>query len=247
MNPKPTDPHYEFRVFGHAFGPLLNPLLAPSSRQWREGFTQAALPVTELAPAAHDEGSQTYLLTADTQSFSIKLRAHRLDTKVLLRQQQGLERWQPHLQLAFPLTTAFLREFLFAWLEIEPPHLRRTQYTEAQFLQELIVPHPAICAVHVHKQRRCFTVNGCTMEITALTVNQRYHTHTVAVEAVEAAKVLDTLTQLGLHTFTNTNYLVGLRQLVGLGAPAAVARSVTETTFAPAGQRAASPELVLVG
>lgn len=246
MNRKSTDPHYEFRVFGHEFGPLINTLLVPSPRKWREVFTQAALPITELAPEAHDEGSQTYLLPTDPQSCSIKIRAHQLDTKVLLRQQQGLERWQPHLQLAFPLTAAFLREFLFAWLEIEPPHLRRARYTEAQFLQELIVPNPAICAVQVHKQRRCFTVNGCTMEMTNLRVNNRYHTHTVAVEAVEAATVLDTITRLGLQTFANTNYLVGLRQLVGLDAPVAIAWSDAEATFSPAGQRAASPELVLV-
>ena len=246
MNRKSTDPHYEFRVFGHEFGPLINTLLAPSPRKWRDVFTQAALPITELAPEAHDEGSQTYLLPSDTQTCSIKIRAHQLDTKVLLRQQQGLERWQPHLQLAFPLTAAFLREFLFAWLAIEPPHLRRAQYTEAQFLQELIVPNPAICAVQVHKQRRCFTVNGCTLEITALTVNQRYHTHTVAVEAVEAAKVLDTLTRLGLQPFANTNYLAGLRQLAGLDAPAAMAWADAETAFAPAGQRTVSPELLLV-
>lgn len=232
MNRKLTDPHYEFRVFGHEFGPLLNPLLDQPSRNAHAGVKKTGLSMVEVAPDVHDEGTQTYLLTAHLQNWSIKVRTHKLDTKVLLRQQQGLERWQPHLQLAFPLTAAFLQEFLFAWLEIEPPRLLRPQYTEAQFLQELIAPNSAIGAVQVHKQRRCFTINSCTMAITALTVNNCYHTYTVVVKAVEAEKVLDTITRLGLHAFANTNYGVGLSQLVGLDTPTAMAQPDTELGFA---------------
>lgn len=246
MNRQSTDPRYEFRVFGHEFGQLINTLLASSPRKRREAFAKAALSLSEMAPEPRDEGLQTYLLAAGGQSCSIKVRDHQLDTKVLLRHQQGLERWQPHLQLAFPLTAAFLHEFLFAWLAIEPPHLQRTQYTEAQFWQELIAPHPALYAVQVHKRRRCFTINGCALEMTALTINDFYHTHTVAVEAAEAEKVLATITLLGLHTFVNTNYLMGLSQVVGLDAPEARTWSNPAPVWAPALKPPASPELVLV-
>lgn len=246
MKHQPTEPRYEFRVFGQEFGRMINVLLASSPLKRQEGFTKTALPIVEHAAESPDEGSQTYLLAIGGQSCSIKVRNHQLDTKVLLREQHGLERWQPHLRLAFPLTAAFLHEFLFAWLEIEPPHLWRTQYTEAQFWQELITPNPALYAVQVRKQRRCFTINECAMEMTALTVNERHHTYTVAVEAADAEKVLETVNLLGLQSFANTNYLAGLSQLLGISLPEKMTEAATEPTWAPARHRTPKTALALV-
>lgn len=245
MNYQPTEPRYEFRVFGQEFGRMINMLLASSPLKRRETFTKTVLPIVEHAAEPHDEGLQTYLIAIGGQSCSIKVRNHQLDTKVLLREQHGLERWQPHLRLAFPLTAAFLHEFLFAWLEIEPPHLWRAQYTEAQFWQELVTPNPALCAVQVRKLRRCFTVNQCAMEMTALTVNERHHTYTVAVEAADAEKVLDTVNLLGLHPFVNTNYLAGLSQLLGIHVSEKMTGAATEPTWAPARHRAPDAALIL--
>lgn len=244
MNHHPIEPRYEFRVFGQDFGRMINVLLASSPLKRRDPFTKITLPLVEHPAEPHDEGLQTYLLATGGQSCSIKVRNHQLDTKVLLRQHQGLERWQPHLRLAFPLTAAFLHEFLFAWLEIEPPHLWRAQYTEAQFLQELIIPNPSLHAVQVRKQRRCFTLNECAMEMTALTVNDRYHTYTVAVEATDAEKVLDTVTLLGLQTSANTNYLVGLSELLGLHVPDTEPEAQAESAWLPIRDRTPRPELV---
>ena len=225
---------------------MINTLLTSSPLKRRETFTKATLALREHPADARDEGVQTYLLAIGGQSCSIKLRNHCLDTKVLLRQEQGLERWQPHLQLAFPLTAAFLHEFLFAWLEIDPPHFWRQQYTEAQFLRELIIPNPLLCAVPVRKQRRTFTLNGCAMEMTALTVDERYHTYTIAVEATAAEKVLDTVNLLGLHNLVNTNYLVGLSQLVGLHVLDPLGWIDHEPAWTPTPNPRSSSELVLV-
>lgn len=246
MNRKLTEPHYEFRVFGHEFGRLINILLASSPLKRREALSKIVLPMSEHPTDPSDEGHQSYILAVEGQTCSIKLRAHHLDTKVLLRQEQGLERWQPHLQLAFPLTAAFLHEFLFAWLEIEPPHFWRPQYTEVQFLQELIIPNPALCVVQVRKQRRRFTINDCDMEMTALTVDERYHTYTVAVEATAAEKVLDLVNLLGLQNFANTNYLTGLRQLMGLRTADTETWSAHEPTWPHTANLLADRELVVV-
>lgn len=108
------------------------------------------------------------------------------------------------------------------------------------------MPHPLLWAVAVHKQRRHFTVNGCQMEITALTINGHDHTHTVAVEAADAELLLDTIALLRLHSFTNTNYVVGLRQFVGIDTAPENAWADSEPAFVQPPELATTPELVLV-
>ncbi|MBX3011458.1 MAG: hypothetical protein KF832_08110 [Caldilineaceae bacterium] len=228
MNLHATAPRFEFRVFG-------------------QQFSRAVASVVANFPAeAADEGLQTYLLSAAEHDYdvgyNVKLRKGKLAAKLLIREHLGLERWQPYLQLPFPLTAAFCHEFVFAWLAVEPPPLRRDQYTEPQFLQEIVLPHPQLCAVQLYKQRRQFTVNGCKLELASLCINQRHQIKTVAVEAAEADNLLHTVELLHLHTFENTNYIVGLRELLGKEALPHRQRTAPLETFATT----ARPEYALV-
>ncbi len=197
MNSNLTNPRFEFRVFGHDVGSAV-------------AAFKASLP-----SETSDESAHTYILSATNQHYNIKIRGDKLDVKVLLREYQGLERWYPYYQFAFPLTSAFLHEFLFAWLEIELPLLRRCHYTAHQFLQELMIPNPHLRTVEVCKKRRHHSVNNCQVEIGSLLVDEHYSTQTVAVEGADAEDVLQTVELLGLQAFTNTNYIVGLHQLLG--------------------------------
>lgn len=219
MNITGIDPHFEFRLFGQTFGRTVESIVTSS-------------PVED-----HDEGMHIYILsTTDqestnqeyaNQAYNVKIRDGKLDTKVLLRRYRGLERWSPYLQLPFPLTSAFLHEFLFAWLEVVPPPLARPHYTADQWLQELILPSSQLCAIQVYKQRRLYTINGCQMEVTSLMLNEyqrtnyprteAIHAETIAIEATDADAVLRTIERLGLDAANNTSYPVGLRQLLEKG------------------------------
>lgn len=214
MNITGVDPQFEFRVFGQPFGRIVESFVASS-------------PVED-----RDEGMHTYILSATNQEYNVKIRDGKLDSKVLLRRYRSLERWRPYLQLPFPLTSAFLHEFLFAWLEVDPPRLARSQYTVPQLLQEIIIPCPHLCAVQVYKQRRFYTVNDCRVEVASLTIDNHDHTsrvandmvigtiiETIAVESSDADSLLRTIEVLGLDAFDNANYPVALRQLLAREAP----------------------------
>jgi len=107
----PAEPRFEFRVFGQNFGRPLEAIMRSSPQE------------------EQDEGTQTYLFSpffapapaVTNPLYSVKIRNGKLDVKMLGRNYQALEQWYPYLRLAFPLTSAFLHEFFFAWLEIAPP------------------------------------------------------------------------------------------------------------------------------
>lgn len=192
MNTHATAPQFEFRVFGQEVGHTAAAMLA-------------TYPVDR-----RDEGTEHYILSATNHQYNLKIREDKLDVKLLRRCHLGLERWQPYLRLAFPVTAAFLHEFCFAWLEIVPLRLRREHYTARQLLQEVVTPSAQLCAVKIDKRRRHYTVAGAQVEITTLCIDDQHQMQTVAVTAAEADTVLHTLAYLRLQTSENTNYLVGL-------------------------------------
>jgi hypothetical protein len=196
MNSNSLNPRFEFRSFGQNFGYAVDVLrTAPQTK-------------------ARTDVLHTYILSATNQRYAIKMCNDKLDVKVLLREHKGLERWYPYHQFAFPLTSAFLHEFLFAWLEIDLPLLRRCHYTAPQFLQELMMPNPHVRTVEVCKNRHYYTVNDCQVELGSLWIDDRHPTQTVAVKGVDPEAVLQTVALLGLQASANTNYIVGLQQLL---------------------------------
>ncbi len=201
MNRYSTNPRFEFRAFGEHFGRALDMLH------------------TSFEVVAQDEALHTYLLSATNHQYNIKIAGDKLEVKVLLREQQGVECWSPYLQLPFPLTAAFLHEFLFAWLEIDPPLLRRSHYDTHQFIQELITPNPHLRTAQVCKKRRLYTVNNCRVEVADLWIADRHPMRTIAIDASKAEDVLQTVEQLGLHSFVNMNYIAELNQILDKDAP----------------------------
>lgn len=201
MNKIASAPHFEFRLFSQNLGLVTEAI-------------EASCPVEES-----DKGLHTYLLSATSpaqnQIYNVKIRNDKLDLKVLRRQHRGLEQWRPYMQLEFPLTAAFLHEFLFSWLEVEPPPLTRSSYNADQLLYEVVTPSACLRPVQIYKQRRHYKVNGCQVELASLLLNDWLPVDTLAVEAVDAERVIHTLKLLDLAAATNTNYLVGLSQWLG--------------------------------
>lgn len=201
------NPRFEFRIFGHTLTPALEEVVQHSALQEAEQQTDI------------------YLLAAGKESYNVKIRDNCLNTKMLMRRQEGLERWHPHLDIAFPLSAAFLREILFPLLGVSAIPLPHELYTITELRQQVLSHFSTVRTVPVYKQRRHYTVDDCHLEVAVLYVDNRFYTDTIAMEAVDAGVVQRLRTRLGLQEATNTNYNRGLQQLLS---GHAAATSVTQ-------------------
>lgn len=183
---------WEWRTFGTSFGAA--------------GSAIAALPLSP--PTDSDE---LYLLGPGPDT--VKIRDDLLDVKVLREvDAAGLERWEPVLKAAFPVSAEDVRRALLG-LGVEPASLARAAYDLPQLLDEVIGTTESVRAVHVHKRRARTTVGGCQAEVSEVEAAGR-RTRTVAVESSDGAAVRAAVRSLGLADFVNTAYPRGLAALL---------------------------------
>lgn len=188
-------PRFEFRLFGNALCETIEEALSDQvvKRISRE--------------------SDIYLLSDATTDINLKIRDNKLNTKVLMRRQQGLECWHPHLDMAFPLTAGFLREILFPLLQVDPSVLALYAYRLNEFL-DLMALTTDVQLVRVHKQRRHYCLHDCQVELSTLYVANQFYTRTAALEAVNPLHLHFMREKLGLLEVENVNYNVGLKRLL---------------------------------
>lgn len=188
-------PRFEFRLFGNALCETV----------------EQALPDQVVKRITRE--SDIYLLSDATTDINLKIRDNKLNTKVLMRRQQGLECWHPHLDMAFPLTAGFLREILFPLLQTHPSVLSLYSYRLNEFL-DLIALTTDVQLVRVHKQRRHYCLDNCQVELSTLYVANQFYTRTAALEAVNPLNLQSMREKLGLLEAENVNYNVGLKRLL---------------------------------
>ena len=189
-------PRYEFRAFAQSFGLVEGRIRKRSCEQiW--------------------ESRDVYVLSAATNENNTKIRDGKMDIKVFVQEEQGLEQWRPRSKVEFPLPVEVIREEVFPAFEVPAPDLERPVYTEAHFLDELVWPHRMLTVVQVYKLRFAFTVNECITEIAHLLVNGAA-IETVAVESEDPKAVLEAKGILGLDPYENLNYLIALKRIVGM-------------------------------
>jgi len=185
-------PRWEWRTFGATFG-------------------EAETVLAGLSPTAVEESDELYLLS--DAGDNVKIRAELIDIKVLREtDRRGLERWEPVLKASFPLSVGDVAA-AFDALRHPLPNLSRTGYTLTEFLGELVEPSGTILVVSVHKRRVRYTGDNCMGELTDIEVDGR-RTRTLAVEGVDPAAVIATVTTLGLVDRVNTSVPKGLAALV---------------------------------
>lgn len=159
------------------------------------------------------ETDEVYILCDD--EINLKIRFDLLDVKKLVQVgEDGLELWAPVSKTQFPLSSEQI-ETGFRSMGIAPIDIPKETYDLNMFLTQLVDPHSDLEAVHVHKRRVRYTVNGCMAELTSLTANG-VATNTIAVESEDREAVLGGVEQLGLSDHVNTSYSRGLRCLLGL-------------------------------
>jgi exopolyphosphatase/guanosine-5'-triphosphate,3'-diphosphate pyrophosphatase len=185
-------PRWEWRWFGHRFGP-------------------AEARLAGLPPGAVQESSETYLLSG--AGDNVKVRDALMDIKVLREvNQDGLEQWTPVMKAGFPLPAAEVTR-VFEALRLDPPPLPRASYDLEQFIEELAVPSGRIRAISVQKRRVRYTVGGCMAELSEVVADGK-PTRTIAVESEDATAVIAAVRSLGLGGYVNTSYPRGLAALV---------------------------------
>lgn len=187
-------PRFEFRSFGLC-------------------FALAVEAMRRLGPCERiRESSERYIVSAGGNNT--KIRDQKMDIKVLVAEEQGLEQWRPQLKAVFPMASETLRDEVFPAFGVTPPPLLRSEYTLAEFIEDLVRPHPGLTAVHVFKRRFGFNVEGCIAEHAELLVNGAA-IQTVAVESEDHAAVLRARRRLALDGHENVNYVLAIRRIIG--------------------------------
>jgi len=185
-------PRWEWRWFGHRFGPAEARLAA-------------------LTPGSVQVSSETYLLSG--AGDNVKVRDALMDIKVLREvDASGLEQWTPVMKAGFPLPAAEVAK-VFTALRLDAPPLRRERYDLGQFIDELALPSGRIRAISVQKRRTRYTIGGCMSELSEVVVDGKA-IRTIAVESEDAAAVVAAVRSLGLGGYANTSYPVGLAALI---------------------------------
>jgi hypothetical protein len=161
------------------------------------------------------ESAETYIVSATNDENNTKIRDDKMDIKELVEKKQGLERWNPRMKGEFPMSAEIIQSDVFPAFGVDRSEFKRDTYTLAQYLDEIIKPHPQLSAVQVFKRRFAFTVNGCIAEVAHLLVNGAA-IQTVAVELEDVDAVLEATKMLDLAAYENVNYLLAIKRIISL-------------------------------
>jgi hypothetical protein len=190
-------PRYEFRAFAQNFG-LVEDRIRSVSRCEK-----------------YRESREIYVLSTGNNENNTKIRDDKMDIKVIVKEEQGLEQWAPRMKGEFPMAVEMIRDEVFPVFGVPVPRFERSCYTLDQFQHELIWSHNDLSAARVFKRRFGFTVNGCITEIADLLVNGAA-IRTVAVESEDSEAVLQVKEMLGLGEYENVNYLLAIKRIIGM-------------------------------
>ena len=190
-------PRFEFRAFAQNFGIV-------------EEKIRKLSPVEKIR-----ESSEIYIMSAGNNEYNTKIRDNLMDIKVFVKEEKGLEQWNPLMKGEFPMQAAKVREELFPAYGVELPELNRDEYTLDQFLSEVVRPHPDLVAVNIFKRRFAFTINGCIAEIAEILINGAY-IQSVNVESVDIDAILKAKDMISLNDYENVNYLLAIKRVIGM-------------------------------
>lgn len=190
-------PRFEFRTFARGLGGV--------ERRFRE-----------LSPMEGiRESAETYIMSKGNNENNTKIRNALMDIKVFVREDRGLEQWNPRMKGAFPMDAAVLRDEVFPAFGIDMPDLERDVYSLEQYLAEVIEPHPGLQAVSVFKRRFAFTINDCIAELGDIYINGA-KIYTANLESVDVEAILEGMRMVGLEGYENINYLMAIKRVIGM-------------------------------
>ena len=190
-------PRYEFRAFAQNFG-----LAEEKTRK-----------LSKLDKFR--ETSEIYILSNGNNENNVKIRYDVLDVKVFVKEEKGLQQWNPRLKADFPMKIEVIRDDVLPALGAAVPEFNRSAYTLEQFLEDIMIPHPELVLARVFKRRFGYTINGCISEIAELLINGAA-IKTMALESTDIEAVLEAKKMLGLQEYENVNYLLAIKRILGM-------------------------------
>ena len=190
-------PRFEFRAFAQNFG-----IVEEKLRKFAE-FEKFR------------ESSEIYILSAANNENNVKIRYNKLDIKVFVKEEKGLEQWSPRMKSEFPIKAEILRDEVFPAFDVDIPDFSRPEYTLKQYLGDIIKPHPELAVARVFKRRFGYTIDVCMAEIAELLINSAA-IKTISVESLDVEAVLKVKKRLGLHEYENVNYLLAIKRILGM-------------------------------
>lgn len=190
-------PRFEFRAFAQNFGIV-------------EQKMRLLSPVEKIR-----ESLEIYIVSSGNNENNTKIRDNLMDIKIFVQEKQGLEQWNPRMKGEFPMSVEEIKKDVFPAFGVPLPHFSRGIYTLAQYIDEVIQPHPDLVAVNVLKRRFAFTINNCIAEIAEVFINGA-KLMTANLESVDIDAILDAKKMIGLDDFENVNYLLAIKQVIGM-------------------------------
>jgi hypothetical protein len=189
-----TNPRFEFRIFANKLS-----------------FTEQLFQQYASKPVIR-ESSEIYIVSSKTNTHNTKIRYDLLDIKRLLKTEKGFEQWSPVLKASFPLSKEIINELFFVF-NTRPPQILKSEYSLAEFIADIIQPHPDLYSVNVTKKRWGYMINNCISELAEVQIDNKF-IKTAAIESTEISDILKTIKMLQMDQYKNTNYLVAIKQVM---------------------------------
>jgi hypothetical protein len=193
-----SQPRFEYRIWGNHLGPVRDRMAAIA------------------APSAPLESAETYILSRETDTANVKIRAGLLDIKLMVEQEGRLERWRPLLKATFPIDSRTIVEDVFPALAAAPPQIERPSYSHGEFIRDLARPHRDLAVVDVTKKRYEFNLDTCTAEFVELGIAGGATSETIEFESEDPAAVLRAIAKFGLTAHHNISYVRHLKLMIGM-------------------------------
>lgn len=192
-----SQPRFEFRSFSPDFGLV-------------EEKMRRLSPIDKIR-----ESMEIYIMSAGNHENNTKIRDNLMDIKVFVKEEDGLEQWNPRMKGEFPMAVAVIRDQVFPAFGVSLPEFSRQVYALPEYLNEIIRPHPQLQAVHVFKRRFGFMINGCIAEIADVFINGA-KIRTASLESVDTTAIRQARKMVGLEEYENVNYLKAIKRVVGM-------------------------------
>jgi hypothetical protein len=114
-------PRYEFRAFAQNFG-----LVEDKIRRFSRCET-------------YRESLEIYVLSAGNSENNTKIRDDKMDIKVIVNEEQGLEQWAPRMKAEFPMAVETIRDEVFPAFGVPVPEFERSRLLLTDASRRLLI------------------------------------------------------------------------------------------------------------
>ena len=164
---------------------------------------------------AFRQSEEVYIMSSGNNINNTKLRDNKMDVKCFVKEVEGFEQWNPYAKFTFPLAAERIEKELFPAFGVDCPAFERSEYTQDQFLAEIIDAHPQLTGARILKRRFATTVNNCIAEYAEVFFNGAPFV-SISIESTELNDLNAAKDTLGLARYENINYLVAIKRVVGM-------------------------------